>query len=143
MKLILEAWRGFLQEKDERDPQDSSKVAKIVLVDSNKKVLFLKRTNYMKKFAGEWDLPGGHVHIGESLKDGLVREVEEETGLSIKRCRLYTRLDNLYFFEGVYEQGSIVLSNEHSEYEFRDVSELENPSKFEKIAQMVVSDGKL
>jgi len=49
----------------------------------------------------------------------------------------------LYFFEGVYEQGSIVLSNEHSEYEFRDVSELENPSKFEKIAQMVVSDGKL
>lgn len=143
MKLILEAWRGFLQEKDEREPQDSSKVAKIVLVDRDKRVLFLKRTNYMEKFAGEWDLPGGHVHVGEELRDGLIREVEEETGLSIKRCRLFTKIDNLYFFEGTYEQGSIVLSNEHSEYEFRDVLEFEDPSKFEKVAQMVVSDAKL
>ena len=60
--------------------EDSSEVAKIVLVDSQGRVLFLKRSNYLEKFAGEWDLPGGHIKEGEKLLEGLFREVEEETG---------------------------------------------------------------
>ena len=43
-------------------PKDSKIVAKIVLFDKENKVLFLKRSNYIKKFAGKWDLPGGHIH---------------------------------------------------------------------------------
>ena len=73
----------------ENEEKDSKRVAKIVLVNQNKEVLFLKRTNYHKKHAGEWDLPGGHVEVGEELLDGLFREVEEETGLTIKRARLF------------------------------------------------------
>lgn len=29
---------------------------------------------------GEWTLPGGHLHLGESLFDAVRREVKEETG---------------------------------------------------------------
>ncbi len=120
--------------------EDSSEVAKIVLVDSQGRVLFLKRSNYLEKFAGEWDLPGGHLKVGEDLMAGLQREVEEETSLNILRARLHTKIDNVSFFEGIYEKGSIVLSNEHDDYRFIDPFEFENPDKFQKIAQEVVNN---
>lgn len=34
---------------------------------------------------GEYALPGGHIHIGETLEEGLIREYAEETGAKI-RC---------------------------------------------------------
>lgn len=34
----------------------------------------------------EYALPGGHIRIGETLEDGLIREFREETGAEI-RCR--------------------------------------------------------
>lgn len=136
MKVVLEEWRRFLSEES----KDSSQVAKIVLVNSENKVLFLKRTGYVEKYAGEWDLPGGHIHVGEKLIDGLKREVTEETGLTVLRTSIFTKIDNLHFFKGFYEKGNITLSDEHSEYAFIDPMQIENPSKFEKVAQMVVKN---
>ncbi len=37
-----------------------------------------------------WVLPGGHLEPGESLIDGLVRELLEETGLAVVEERLWT-----------------------------------------------------
>ena len=139
MKLIIENWRKYLKE-DSTVWEDSSEVAKIVLVDSQRRVLFLKRSNYTEKFAGEWDLPGGHIKVGEDVMAGLAREVEEETSLVIRRARMHTRIENLSFFEGVYEQGDIVLSNEHTEFKFIDPFKFKNPDKFQKVAQEVVKN---
>ena len=36
----------------------------------------------------EYAVPGGHIHIGETLEDGLKREWMEETGLAIRCHRL-------------------------------------------------------
>lgn len=135
--MYFNSWRRYLTEKQEID---SSTVAKLVLINDKGEVLFLKRSNYVDKFAGDWDLPGGHVHVGESLKDGLFREVEEETGLEVRRASLVTKIDNLYFFKAIYEQGDIILSNEHTEHRFRDPLVIENPSKFEKVAQIAVKN---
>lgn len=36
----------------------------------------------------EYALPGGHIRIGETLEDGLIREMMEETGVEIECKRL-------------------------------------------------------
>lgn len=51
-------------------------------------LLVLKRAPSMPYKPGTWDLPGGHLAIGESFEECLAREVEEETGLRVAIERL-------------------------------------------------------
>ena len=52
------------------------------------RLLVLKRAPSMTYKPGCWDLPGGHLAIGESFEECLTREIEEETGLAIAVPRL-------------------------------------------------------
>lgn len=113
---------------------DVSTVAKVVIIDNKDRVLFLKRSKYVDKFAGEWDLPGGHLKGNETLFAGLEREVEEETGLSISEPNLIGTDNNLHFFYCNYDSQPVKISHEHTEYRFFDKKELDSKQKFQKMA---------
>lgn len=48
----------------------------------NGEVLFARRAPHKKRFPNQWDLVGGHVEVGESVSAALVREAQEEVGLT-------------------------------------------------------------
>jgi len=64
------------------------------LDDDDLKVLLIQRA--LPPYEGMWALPGGFVHVDESLDDAARRELEEETGVA----GLF--LEQLYTFGGVH-----------------------------------------
>lgn len=57
---------------------------KVVIHDDDGRCLLLKRSAASAHNAGKWDLPGGKVDTGESFDVALLREVVEETGLTVE-----------------------------------------------------------
>ncbi len=58
------------------------------------KALIVKRAHEPRK--GQWSLPGGHLHLGESLADGARREVKEETGLDVDLGPIIETFDRVH-----------------------------------------------
>jgi ADP-ribose pyrophosphatase YjhB (NUDIX family) len=64
-----------------------------VVVDEGRVLLVRRGTEPMK---GQWSLPGGVLELGESLLSGVVREVLEETGLTVEPLELLELLDRIH-----------------------------------------------
>jgi 8-oxo-dGTP diphosphatase len=45
---------------------------------------------------GRWLVPGGTVELGETLEQALVREVQEETGLTVRPIEIVKVLDRIH-----------------------------------------------
>ena len=106
MKLLCENWQQFMVEN-----KDSKRVAKAVIYIDDK-ILFLKNNQ-------GWDLPGGHIEKEEDIKQGLAREIEEETGLRIKEKNIKDpiyRHSHMDVYEIHLEVGAVKLSSEHDKY---------------------------
>jgi len=62
-------------------------VVACALVDADRRVLIAQRPEG-KTFAGLWEFPGGKVEEGESPEAALIRELEEELGVSTRTACL-------------------------------------------------------
>lgn len=74
--------------------------ANVAIFDDTGRVLLTRRQDN-----GLWCLPGGHMDIGETLKQTALREAQEETGLTIQLDRL-VGLYSSYYPPGTFGDNS-------------------------------------
>ena len=108
-------------------------VAAHALIAKDGKFLVTKRMATDDYMPGLWDLPGGTVEAGETVEQGLAREVAEESGLTVRigaPISVYTTLAQLPARQNVtivfacdWLSGDVVLS-EHDEFRWVTREEL-------------------
>ena len=63
-------------------------VAVGVLVRADDAFLLTSRPDG-KAYAGYWEFPGGKLEAGETVEQALLRELQEEIGITIQNCNLW------------------------------------------------------
>ncbi|MBF0532906.1 MAG: NUDIX domain-containing protein [Candidatus Omnitrophica bacterium] len=121
-----------------------------ILYDAQNRVLLLQRAAASKNQPLFWEFPGGKVDPGENFADALVREFQEETGLTVSLekvfgCGEWEREDYriAYLFMLVtLVSGEVQISREHDAFAWMSALELE-PAKvspqLEKLRQAVMA----
>ncbi|MEA3464226.1 MAG: NUDIX hydrolase [Patescibacteria group bacterium] len=134
-------------------------IQKIVLagvVYKNTKILIVKRHNNEKIFPGMWELPSGKKEPLEDWRQGLIREVQEETALKVKvlipvsvfsyviekkDIRDTTQINFLVKPFPLAQQ--VKLSSEHSDYAWLKENKIENYNLSKKTKQVIKDSFKI
>ncbi len=106
----------------------------VLLENSKKEVLILRRSKTDKNEPLHWDLPGGGLDDNEEIEIGAIREVKEETGLDVSGIKIigaYTIDDDSLQFIAKAKANSedVVLSFEHDEYKWVSIYKLNEIKK--------------
>lgn len=64
-----------------------------VVIDDGRALLIRRGS---EPLLGEWSIPGGTLELGESLQEGVARELLEETGLHVRVLDLIEVFDRVY-----------------------------------------------
>lgn len=94
--------------------------------------LLLKRSEDSNTNPGKWDLPGGKLEREEILEEAVVREVREETGITIVPVEIagYVTFELpekrviAIVYDGGYIISDVKLSHEHTEYSWISLDEI-------------------
>jgi NADH pyrophosphatase NudC (nudix superfamily) len=69
------------------------------IVNGRDEMLVVRRAKEPAK--GTLDLPGGFVDMGETVEEGMRREILEETGLQVTEIRYLFSSPNVYMYSGM------------------------------------------
>lgn len=113
-------------------------VAKALVRSSEGLCLVLHRGNTHPRFPGHTDFPGGEVEPKETLEAAVIREIQEETGLSVNPNKLkklfakqYRQTTHMLFEAKLAElDAKVALSWEHKSYRWITPEELKSLPKF-------------
>jgi 8-oxo-dGTP diphosphatase len=68
------------------------------VVIENGRALLIKRGS--EPLLGQWSIPGGTLELGESLQEGVARELLEETGLKVEVLDMIEAFDRIFLDAG-------------------------------------------
>jgi 8-oxo-dGTP diphosphatase len=72
-----------------------------VIEDDTGRILLVKHKKERGGYwQGKWICPGGELEFGEDIKEGILREVKEETSLEVKLVRPLVPFDRIVKIEG-------------------------------------------
>lgn len=75
-----------------------------VVFDDLDRVLLVRRAR--EPLLGHWSLPGGLLELGETLVEGVRREVAEETGLIVEPRAIVEAVDCIYRYDSFERRNS-------------------------------------
>lgn len=101
------------------------------ILKDHEKLLAVRRALDDDLFAGAWEFPGGHIEEGETIKEGLARELREEIGfkddfeprivnytdeVKTKNGEFVHNVELDFVIEVDSKKVKVKLSNEHCEF---------------------------
>jgi len=128
------------------DRSERVELAVLCLIKDGDRILLQNR---VKKDWQGYTLPGGHVECGESFVDAVIREMKEETGLTIIKPRM-VGIKQFPMQNGRYEDGRYVVllftadqfagevvSSEEGEMEWVNRSEISKISAVDDLEELL------
>ncbi len=87
-------WPGYRRNMPQREFPLTPLVGVGGIVVHDNRVLLVQRGTEPLK--GQWSIPGGLIDVGETLREAVIREVHEETGLTVEPIELVELLDRIH-----------------------------------------------
>ncbi len=100
-----------------------------------RRLLLARRAPHQRRAANCWDVIGGHVEAGETIEEALIREAQEEVGLTPRRYEpagsmreprtdMYGEVTYHFFAVTEWEGGEpSMLGDEHTELRWLSIEE--------------------
>ena len=100
------------------------------IVNDNDEMLVVRRAKEPAK--GTLDLPGGFVDMGETVEEGMVREIKEETNLDVSVGDFCEAIQNDYSHKRTVQimmyleniEGEVKISDEHTDWKWATLEEI-------------------
>ena len=108
-----------------------------IIFDEQKRVLLVHRTDY-----DLWNLPGGRLESGEAPWEGVIREIQEETGfetevIKIAGVSFKPDKDNIVFtFLCKVIGGQATLSRESDKIEYFEINKIPKNSVIKQVERI-------
>lgn len=99
----------------EASEKDTDQVGLVIVLDSQERVLILKRSEEVGYGANKWSIPGGHIQEGETYEEGAIRETKEETNLNVSNLEHFKTTGRLHYYIAHGFTGKLKINFEHTD----------------------------